>query len=475
MNTFAKAATNAINEAPARTANGMKARATTASKVLDLFSKVGGARGSILTREFNAAMSEDRDLTIRALLWTRDIREGAGERKQFRGLLTELEKSNPELAGKIMHKVPELGRWDDLFAYQDPINRKKALRMYADALMNGDGLAAKWAPREKSTKKELARELRVFMQMSPREYRKMLSGLTDVVEQKMCAKEWNKINFSHVPSLASARYQKAFGRNAGEAYSAYLRELQKPQEKRDPKVKINAGAVYPYDVVKSVWYGNVGVANEQWKALPNYVGNSNVIPLVDTSGSMTIQVASNMTAMDVAISLGLYVSEKNTGDFKDLFLNFSSNAKMQKLTGTLSERMAQMKNGYIGSTNLHSAFDEILRIAVRGNVPQDEMPDTLLIFSDMQFNSCCRYDDSAQEMIRRKYAKAGYAVPRIVYWNLSPYYGRENAPVRFDEKGTAYVSGFSPSLAKAVLANDLEDYTPYNVMLKTLMVDRYTY
>jgi hypothetical protein len=476
---FKTAALNYINEAPARTANGMKARATSASAVLDFFGKAGSSRGTALVREFTAALVDNEDLAVRALLWTRDIRSGAGERKQFRDLLSALDSANPELAGRLMHKVPFLGRWDDLFVYNDPINRRKALGMYADALRNGDGLAAKWAPREKSTKSAVAAELRKTLELSPRKYRKMLAALTNVVESQMCAKDWNSINFSHVPSVASARYQKAFGRNAGEAYSAYLRELQKPEAERNPKVKINASAVYPYDVVKSVVNGNAAIANEQWKALPNYVGNARIMPMVDVSGSMgslRYTHTGSVQPIDVAISLGLYLSEKNTSDFKDMFLTFSGRPKLEVLKGSLSQRVAQLEKAqWDMNTNLHAAFDEILRVAVSGRVAAVDMPEMLLILSDMQFDNCARFDDSAQEMIRRKYEAAGYSVPKIVFWNLSPY-GNGNTPVRFDDKGVCHVSGFSPAIMKAVLSvEELEDFTPFKVMVRTLMSDRYDY
>lgn len=489
MNTFINAVKNEVDNAVAYTSNGMKARKTTANGVLDFFTKSGSSRDLVLTGEFLAALAENEELAIRALLWTRDVRGGAGERKQFRELLKNLEIVNPTLAGRIIHKIPELGRWDDLFSYQDPINRKKALRMYADALMNGDGLAAKWAPREKSTKRKIAFELRNFMGMSPREYRKMLVGLTNVVESQMCAKEWDAINFSHVPSLASARYQKAFGRNAGEAYSAYLRELQKPQEERNEKVKINAGAVYPYDVVKSVSKGNAAVADEQWKALPNYIGDAKVLPMVDVSGSMNSPVASGLSAMTVAVSLGLYCSDKNTGPFKDMFLTFSANPKFVTVKGSLSSKMRQMQTADWGmNTNLQGAFEEILKVAKKNRVPAEDMPETLLILSDMQFDSANRssswgyrsgsfvpYGATAQEMIRGQYSKAGYKMPRIVFWNLNASYGRNNTPVKFNDYGVAMVSGFSPAIMKEVLNGDLENYTPYNVMVKTLMSDRYDY
>lgn len=475
---FKTAVQTHINEAPARTANGMLARATSASSVLDFFGKAGASRGTSLVRDFAAALAENEDLAVRALLWTRDVREGAGERQQFRDLLSHLDSTNPTLAGRIMHLVPVLGRWDDLFSYSDPINRRKALEFFAQAISNGDGLAAKWAPREKSSKKALATELRCTLGVTPREYRKLLSRNTQVVESDMCAQRWDSINFSHVPSLASARYQKAFGRNSGEAYAAYLRELQKPQSERDPKVKINASAVYPYDVVKSVVRGNAAVANEQWNALPNYVGDARILPMVDVSRSMgSLRFSGgNVQPIDVAISLGLYLSEKNTSDFKDMFLTFSGRPKLELLQGTLSQRVAQLERAHWDmDTNLHSAFEEILKVARQGRVSQEDMPDVLLILSDMQFNACTRFDDSAQQMIRRKYREAGYEMPRIVFWNLSPY-GNSNTPVRFDDAGVCHVSGFSPAIMRAVLSvEQLESFTPYNVMVRTLMNERYNY
>lgn len=476
---FANAALNYKNEAPARTANGMKARATSASAVLDFFGKVGSYRGKDMTDQFLAALAESEELALRALLWTRDIREGAGERAQFRNLLSKLETLNPATAGKLMAHIPELGRWDDLFVYTEHFNRISALEMIRKALIEDkNGLCAKWMPR----KGPRAVMLTKFLGLSPKAYRKLVVGLTSVVETQMCAKNWNEINFSHVPSVASARYQKAFGRNAKEAYSAYIRELQKPEAERTVKVKINAGAVYPYDVIRSVTNGNSAVADEQWKALPNFVGNAKIFPIVDTSGSMGYMPFNRYgigrgangapQPIEVALGLGLYVSEKNTSNFKDLMMIFDSTPKLVTPKGSLTQRLKSIPEIVAGSTNLHKAFDMLLDIAIKGKVSQEDMPEMLLILSDMQFNSCVRYDDSAQEMIKRKYEAAGYTVPKIVFWNLSPY-GDSNTPVRFDDKGVCLVSGFSPAIMKSVLANDLEEFTPYNVMLKTLLKDRY--
>ncbi len=472
---FSQAIARQTSKANVRTENGMRARSTTGQPVLDLFSAIGSARGVDLSAQFNAALADNVDLTLRTMLWARDIREGSGERQTFRNLLAALEKQNPSLAGKLMYKVPELGRWDDLFTYVDPINRRAAFTMIRNALMDQNGLCAKWMPR----KGPVAVELTKFLSLTPKQYRKLIVGLSKTVEQQMCAKEWNEINFSHVPSVASARYQKAFGRNAPEAYSAYLRELQKPEAERDSKVKINAGALYPHDVIKSVFTGNKAVADEQWKALPNYLGNDKIFPMVDVSGSMGsfhsyYAQKGVVQPIEAAVALGLYVSDKNSSDFKDCFLTFAGNCNVVKLSGTLSQKIAQMQKAgddWGSNTNLHRAFEKLLDVALKGKVSQEDMPSVLLILSDMQFDSCVKFDDTAYKMIKRKYQDAGYNLPKIVFWNLNASYG--NQPVRFDKNGTAILSGFSPSLMKSVLANDLEEFTPWNVMLQTIMKDRY--
>ena len=453
----------------ARTENGMKTNHNTESCVLDFFGKAGSSRGKDLTPDFTSALVENKELALRALQWTRDIREGAGEREQFRSIVRNLDKQHPKLAALMIPKIPELGRFDDLFAYENPANRKIAFNLIKKSLNEGNANCAKWMPR----KGQNAVKLTKFLGLSPKEYRRLIVDLTKVVETKMCAKDWDNINFSHVPSVASARYQKAFGRNATEKYKTYLSELSKP----DSKVKINAGAVYPYDVCKSVMKGNTEAADAQWKALPNYVGDAKILPMVDVSGSMGgfgygSRQGNGPSPMEVAVSLGLYLSEKNTSDFKDMFLTFSGEPEMQSVTGDLSSRIYQMKNSNWGmNTDLHKAFDEILCVASKGEVSQEDMPEILLILSDMQFDQCTEFDDSAQEMIKRKYNKKGYEVPRIVFWNLSPC--GDNSPVKFDDRGVCHVSGFSPAIMKSVLADDLDDFTPYNVMLKTLNVERY--
>jgi hypothetical protein len=476
MSTFVEAVVNQ----EARTANGMKARKSTANAVVDLFYNAGASRGKNIVPAFAAAFAQDRDLALRVAAWLRDVRSGAGERQLFRDILVYLEKTDTEAAKALVAKVPELGRWDDLFVFNSKELKEVAYTLLGDALREKNGLAAKWTPRQG----KIAAEIRAFFGMSPKFYRKSLVEMTNVVEQHMCAKDWNGINFSHVPSVAASRYKKAFNRNTP-AYAAYVAELMKDPKDRTVEVKVNAGAVYPYDVLKGRIMNGVpfnktelDLIQKQWEALPNFVGDANILPLVDVSGSMTCPAGghgskSKLTCLEVSVSLGLYLADKNKGKFKDTFLTFSSKPELMTLKGNINEKISQMVSSDWGmSTDLNRAFDKILSVAIKGNVPNSEMPEMLLILSDMQFNQCVTHDDSAIEMMARKYEAAGYALPKVVFWNLNAAYG--NAPVKFDKSGTALVSGFSPAIVKPLLSGDMEDFSPAAVMMKTIMDDRYT-
>ena len=475
MNTFV----NAVVNQDARTANGMLARKSTASACVDLFYKIGASRGKDITKDFVAAYVENKDIALRIAQWVRDARGGAGERELFRQILAYLDKHDPDAAAQLLMKVPEIGRWDDIFVVKNDKLKSQAFSMLGDALRAKNGLAAKWTPR----KGELAVEIRNFFGMTPKFYRKSLVELTKVVEQEMCAKNWDEINFSHVPSVAHARYKKAFFRNTQE-YAKYVAELIKDPKDRTVQVKINAGAVYPYEVLKGVIgaytknYNSteLGALQAQWDAMENFIGGANVLPLVDVSGSMTckaggVKSTSQTTCLDVAVSLGLYCADKNTGKFKDMFLTFSGSPELLHLEGNIVQKVQQMATSNWGmNTDLVKAMNKVLDTAVKGGVSQEEMPEVLLIMSDMQFDACARFDDSAMKMIERKYEAAGYELPKIVFWNLNAH---DNVPVKYDTRGVALVSGFSPAIMVSVLGGDTDNFTPEAIMLKAVMSDRY--
>jgi hypothetical protein len=448
----------------------MKARKSTAKAVVDLFYNIGASRGKNIVPAFTAAYVENADVALRIAQWARDVRGGAGERQLFRDILVHLEKRDPKAALSLLAKVPEVGRWDDIFVFETKQLRAAAYTMLGNALRESNGLAAKWTPR----KGPIAAEIRAFFGMTPKQYRKSLVALTKVVETQMCANDWDNINFSHVPSVASRNYKKAFNRHTP-AFAEYVAKLIA----KDPTVKVNASAIYPHDVLKGIAHNHIKMDKTetdhviaQWDALPNYVGDASILPLVDVSGSMTTSVpGSTVRCLDVAVGLGLYLADKNKGVFKDTFLTFSDKPQLVTLKGNIVEKVDQMSRSDWGmSTNLHAAMDKILSVAVKGNVPASDMPKMLLILSDMQFNQCARFDDTAMQMIERKFEDAGYTVPQIVFWNLN---SSDNVPVKADKSGAALVSGFSPSIMTSLLAADLDQFTPEGIMLKTVMVPRY--
>ncbi len=264
---------------------------------------------------------------------------------------------------------------------------------------------------------------------------------------------------------------KAFSKHDKDRFGAYLTSLEKGE------TKINTGAVYPYDIIKNMKYGNSRGADAQWLSLPNYMeGNEErLLPLVDVSSSMDRPIGDNpnLNVLDIAISLGLYICERNEGPYKNAFVTFHSSPQLITVSGSLTERYNQMaQSPWGGSTNLQGAFRCILQKAVQGNVPASEMPTIFIILSDMEFNSADgRWSDTAQQMIEREFAKAGYVMPKIVYWNLASR-GDKNKPVHFDKAGTALVSGFSPSLLTSVLGG--KDTTPYAMMMEVIDSARYS-
>jgi hypothetical protein len=461
MNAFVEA----VKSVPTitRTENGMKTFDSSKSNLVDLFFAIGASRGKDLSTEFARALAQDETTALRLLMWARDVRGGAGEREVVRKILLNLEKTNPEALARVLPHLAEFGRWDDLLIFKTKEVKAKAFTMIGDALRAKNGLAAKWMPRQGA----LAAEIRTFFGMSPKFYRKSLVELSKTVEQNMCAQDWTNINYSHVPSLAAARYQKAFKKHDAAGYEAYKAALVTGD------AKVNAAAVYPYDVIKSNKFGgDATVMQAQWDALPNYIGDELVLPMCDVSGSMSCPVGgnANLTCMDVCVSLGLYLADKNTGPFKDMFLTFSAKSKIEILKGNLTAKLAQLQRAqWDMNTNLNAAFEEVLRVAKAGKVDASDMPKYILIMSDMQFDQCTKHDDSAMQMIERKYSEAGYEVPNIVFWNLNAKAGQ--SPVKFDKKGTALVSGFSPAILQSILA--AEDLDPTSVMMQTLNSARY--
>ena len=459
------------------TENGMVTNSTSLNSCVDFFFQAGAyrkAEESDIIASFSAAFAQDHLRALKILFWARDVRGGAGERRVFRVCISHLAKYHLPYLMSNLEVISEYGRWDDYLVLlgirNDKLSQGVSNIILKSIKEDRNALAAKWMPR----KGAIANQLRKSWGMTPKEYRKLLVENSNVIETHMCAKEWTKVNYSQVPSVAAARYPRAFMKNDMVRYREYLAALANPALYEE-NVKVNASAVYPYDVVKTLRRGVEELAVEQWKALPNYLeGNTKMLlPVVDVSGSMGSPVSdgSTLTCMDVAISLGLYISEKNVGAFQNAFITFSERPSLQYLKGNLKERFDQLESSDWGmSTDLESVFKLILKKAKSENLDASEMPEQIMILSDMQFNEAISDPSlTAYSMIRENFEEAGYAMPEIVFWNLQSR--DRNVPVRFDEAGTALISGFSPSILKSILSGS--DISPIEIMYQTINSERY--
>ena len=152
-------------------------------------------------------------------------------------------------------------------------------------------------------------------------------------------------------------------------------------------------------------------------------------------------------------------------------MNFSGKSELIELKGDVLDKIEQLPWKIWGSnTNLHAAFEKILTVAKAHNVHEDDMPEVLLIMSDMQFDHCTNWDDSAKEMISREYTNAGYTIPSIVFWNIRD---AGNVPVKSNAQGVGLVSGFSPAIVKNIIEMRGDEMSPTALMMNTIMVERY--
>jgi hypothetical protein len=475
------------------TEKGALTNKSTLNHVLDWF----GAGGALRQRQpqdivnlFSRAYAQDPLAAMKILFYFRD-REGQGERRTFRILMNWLAQHYTDVARKNLEHVPFYGRFDDLYALVGTPLEKDVFALFAKQLKTdlrsmrtGESvsLLAKWLKSENTSSAEsraLGRKTREALKLSPRRYRQTLSSLRnyiDVIEVKMCSDRWSDINFEKVPSKASLNYRKAFGKHDQERYAKYLESVKKGE------AKINAGAVYPYEIfralLKNGMYNTytptpqeILAADLQWKAMPNWMeGNDHLgMVIADCSGSMFMN---NGLPIFVAVSLAIYFAERNVGPFKDLWMNFSEHPTFQRLVGSnLFEKFQNMnKINWGGTTNLQSAFDMILSTAVRNHVAQKDMPTVLYIISDMEFDvACSRNDKTNFQVIREKYEKAGYELPRVVWWNVESR--NDQFPIRADDTGTALVSGCSPSILKSLLS--AKSFSPMDVVWETIGSPRY--
>jgi len=435
---------------------------------LEFFSKAGSqfkkranfySNAESMLSLFQKSWIVDEELTMKILLYMRDCRGGAGNRSGTRDCYAWLAANKPEWLAANIGWLPLVGRWDDLKSLFGTNAEKYAVELWAEALKERDVLAAKWADRSDV-------QLRKYLGMTIGDFRRFLAKIRKehIVEHKMCSGQWNEINYEHIPSVAMARYTRAFGKNDEERFMKYKESLKKGE------AKVHANVLFPHDCVRTVHSGDSEIANAQFNALPNYIEDTDekIICISDTSGSMNTIIGGIIRAMDVSQALALYCSAKMSekSPFYKKFIGFCSEGRFKDWNGmTFSEAISNRSvfDRAAGGTRIDKALMLLLETAKFFKLPQELMPTMLLILSDMQFHSGVEGKGAEVEKCMTIWNESGYETPKIVYWNLAAYPG---SPDTAFNENIALISGFSPSILKAILT--AKDFSPLGIMMEAL-------
>lgn len=481
------------------TENGAPGYRTTGKQLLDLNFSVTSLRNADerkIKDRFARAFYEDPLLAVKWLFFASDVRGGLGERRLFRICYQYMAENHPEIVKVTMDLVPEYSRWDNLVGLLDTELASDAAafigRQLKEDLENrSDGkpvsLCAKWLPSVNASSEEqrrLARVLAGRLSLTEGKYRKILSelrGYLKIVESSMSGGKWSEIDYKMVPSRANLLYSRAFMRNDEARRQEYLESLKKGE------TTIHAGVLYPHDIVHRYLEEGGGwiqrnllpvddTLEELWKALPDYVeGAATTICVSDGSGSMLTTVGNtSVTCLDVANSLSIYFAERCKGPYFNKYITFSAHPQLVELGNgrTLRDKIEIARRyNEVANTDIEAVFDLILETAVSGHLRQEEMPSSVLILSDMEFDmavSAAKTSERLFETLARRYETAGYRLPRLVFWNICSRTG--TVPVIENKLGVALVSGFSPMTVKMVLSGQTD---PYLCLLEQLEAPRY--
>lgn len=500
------------------TENGATGFSTTGNELVDLNFKVPSFRTGVPAIDilrFRKAMEKDLVYSIKWLFFVRDAREGLGEKRAFIDLFTEFFRYDKASASKVLSLVAEYGRWKDIFDLIENSSDnelklmcfnivKEQLKNDADNFEAGKGISllAKWVPSINASDKarKLALELRNYLGLSNKEYRKMLSKLRahiGIVESMACANKWGEIDYEKVPSKANIRYKDAFLKHDEVRRREFLSAVLSGKENAP---KMNASVLFPYEIWAKYTHDNPNSSHNRWStSVPKTIDDSlealwlnmkdidcggNTMVVCDGSGSMTSTIGgtTSVQAIDVSRSLSVYFAERCDGEFKNKFIEFSSNPHFIDISGckTLFDKVRLVdKYDDCSNTDIEKVFMLILDAAVKNNMKQSDLPDRILIISDMEFDGATtvnRWGGNFQsrmktlfENITVQYNKAGYKMPKLVFWNVN---SRTNTiPVTENEYGVILVSGFSVNVAKMVMSGKAD---PWLALKDTLDSERYS-
>lgn len=498
MNTFLNGLKEATNID--YTENGALTRTSTMSDLYDMFA-LGGAYRTRSDEDcivlFKKAYKESPVYALKCLFYLRDVRGGQGERRFFRVCLKWLANYDTEAVIRNISHVAEFGRYDDLYCLVGTKAEKAAFTFIKKQLMldmecKTPSLLAKWLKSENTSSLEsvkLAKITRQYLGMTARQYRKTLSILRakiNVLERLMSAGKWADIEFDKIPSKAGLIYKNAFARHDVERMQVNPQAVSYEAFAKDENTTVNAKTLYPYEVVEKAinamggfnYWGrtkdvplddtNRLMVNKYWANLKDYFDGAtlNALPVVDTSGSM------RGTPIHVAISLGLYCAERNRGPFADHYISFSSRPQLIRTEGVdFCDKVNRIyQTNLCENTNIEATFDLILNTAIENNLSSDELPENIIVISDMEFDAARSWHtapaETLMEGIERKWNRTGYKMPKLIFWNVNAR--NDRIPMK-DKNGITFVSGASPVIYEMIMSGK----SSMDLMFDKLNSERY--
>jgi hypothetical protein len=428
---------------------------------------------------FLECLSENKEKALQWLLYLRDIYKGMGEREAFRHFMRLIRDKDEDLFNKIVKhiKVEDYGRWDDLIYVLDLKNKgrecnkviieKIKKQLQQDILSAGFGdetsLLAKWLPSCNTSSyktRKYANYVRSALGFKARDFRRILSNLRrylDVVEVEMSERSFGTICYEEVPAKAFMKYKKAFERNDMDRYLSFLEYIS------TGKKKVNAKTLFLYEIVKAYRGSLCGepcslkydeLLESMWKNQERSTVLGNTLVVRDGSGSMMSEISRGVSALAVGDSLTIYFSELCNSYFKNKMITFSANPEVVDFSQceSLNEKLAVLeKYNDCFNTDIESVFKLVLDTAIKNKLKQEDLPDNILIVSDMQFDCFSDEEESCSviDHMKEEYKKFGYKLPRLIFWNLSSF--DITIPTQENENGIAFISGFSKNLVKLVV------------------------
>lgn len=467
------------------TENGAVTYLSTQSECLDLFATIGALRRESdeeITNRFLRAYAENADLAMKMLFFARDIRGGIGERRVFRTIIKWLAANEPQSLEKNLSYIAEYGRYDDLLTLMGTSCENKVLSLIkmqlesdCAALEAGDtvSLLAKWLPSINASNEGTIRQAKRIaraLNMNDAQYRKTLSALRakiNIIENNLRVKDYT-FDYAKQPSKAMFKYRKAFMRNDGERYAAFMERVSEGAE------QIHTATLTPYKIITPIFKRDFRAEERKaidvtWNAQEDFTGGENALVVIDGSGSM--YGGADPIPATVALSLGIYYAERNTGAFHNHFITFSENPRLVEIKGTdIFEKVRYCHQfNEVANTNIQRVFELVLNAAVKNRVPQEEMPSKIFIISDMEFDYCAEDCSLSNfEYAKKLFNEQGYQLPDLVFWNVDSR--NRQQPVEINDQGVALVSGCNSRIFSMLKSGIL---SPYAVMMDVLGSERY--